>query len=215
MHHAEILLLPGDSYRLKDKSKDVLGTDPSWPPAVQIITGRSAVHGCHFGAVTGPGRREQWRAHRRFATCNWRVITSTAESECFFRGLLEPRRRIGKAADKHSNHLLGMPSRWMGCVGLTGEVEMSAGEPPNLVPPAARGTSPSPRCRGACCNGGAVQFGSRRTGSHGLLDQHGGLGATHRSRSRPEPMFNARELSPTAEDRKGMPAGLVVRGAPT
>lgn len=29
VHHAEVLVLRGDSYRLKDKSKDVLGTDPS------------------------------------------------------------------------------------------------------------------------------------------------------------------------------------------
>ena len=27
VHHAEVLVLRGDSYRLRDKSKDVLGTD--------------------------------------------------------------------------------------------------------------------------------------------------------------------------------------------
>nr|WP_276319916.1 ATP-binding protein [Egicoccus halophilus] len=29
VHHAEALVLRGNSYRLKDESKDVLGTDPS------------------------------------------------------------------------------------------------------------------------------------------------------------------------------------------
>ena len=29
VHHTEVLVLRGDSYRLRDKSKDVLGTDPS------------------------------------------------------------------------------------------------------------------------------------------------------------------------------------------